>query len=153
MEAALQQVLTPQALLSSATTDVGLYFALHGLRLETNRPLQLPFQGASPLGGDPIKAVFHVRVESVTPETVSLATETAYDAASLAASTTAALQRMGMPTTQQAAAIEVLDRGTFLFDRTSGLMREVVIDRRITAAGQPARTDHWAFQLVAAPAP
>jgi hypothetical protein len=42
------------------------------------------------------------------------------------------------------------DEGTFVFDRTLGLMREVKVNRRI-ALGSTAGLDAWEIRLVSGP--
>jgi hypothetical protein len=46
--------------------------------------------------------------------------------------------------------IEMADDGQYVFDRTVGLMREVVVNRRM-ATGANRRLDGWEIRLVAGP--
>ena len=151
----LRQLLSPETMVATAAGDAQMYLALNGVELAAGERAQAPMSTAMPLGSGSIASVITITMDSVTPAVARLSTETAYDATALRAATTALVQQVAgralsaeeeakMPT------LQMTDKGRFEFDRTFGLMREVVINRRIAADGLE-RTDEWTLRLVAPP--
>jgi hypothetical protein len=148
------QVLSAEVLIASATRDAGTYFGLDGVSLPPGEAVEVDIAQPNPLGGGSIPAKFKVRVESATADSASLTTTTTYDAASLVRLTESLAKQAGAPISPGQLAklppIEMADEGTYLFDREVGLMREVIVNRRITA-GANRRLDGWQIRLLKSP--
>jgi hypothetical protein len=150
----MAQVLSADVLIASATRDAGTYFGLNGVSLASSEAVEIDIEQPNPLGGAALPARFSVRMESVTADTASLKTVTTYDAASLVRLTESLAKQAGAPIAPDELAklppIEMADEGTYLFDRHLGLMREVVVSRRVTA-GPNRRLDAWQIRLLSGP--
>jgi hypothetical protein len=148
------QVLSADVLIASATRDAGTYFGLNGVSLASSEAVEIDIEQPNPLGGAALPARFSVRMESVTGDTASLKTVTTYDAASLVRLTESLAKQAGAPIAPDELAklppIEMADDGTYLFDRHIGLMREVVVSRRVKA-GPNRRLDAWQIRLLSGP--
>ena len=85
---------------------------------------------------------------------MSLTTETTYDGAALLRLTESLVKQAGKPIPSSELAkvppIDMNDDGTFVFDRTVGLMREVTMIRRVVA-GSNQRLDRWEIRLLDGP--
>jgi hypothetical protein len=86
-------------------------------------------------------------MESATPAAASLTTTTTYDAAALQRMVQSLGQRGGLA---KLPPVQVRDEANYLFDRTAGLMREVIVSRHISA-GSTSRHDRWQLRLINAP--
>ena len=148
------QVLSADVLIASATRDAGTYFGLNGVSLASSEAVEIDIEQPNPLGGAPLPATFSVRMESVTADTASLKTVTTYDGASLVRLTESLAKQAGAPIAPEELAklppIEMADEGTYLLDRHMGLMREVVVSRRVTV-GPNRRLDGWQIRLLKGP--
>jgi hypothetical protein len=148
------QVLSADVLIASATRDAGTYFGLNGVSLASSEAVEIDIEQPNPLGGAALPARFSVRMESVTADTASLKTVTTYDGASLVRLTESLAKQAGAPIAPDELAklppIEMADEGTYLFDRQMGLMREVVVSRRVTV-GPNRRLDAWRIRLLSGP--
>jgi hypothetical protein len=148
------QVLSADVLIASATRDAGTYFGLNGVSLASSEAVEIDIEQPNPLGGAALPARFSVRMESVTADTASLTTVTTYDGASLVRLTESLAKQAGAPIAPEELAklppIEMADEGTHLFDRKVGLMREVVVSRRVTV-GPNRRLDAWQIRLLSGP--
>jgi len=150
----ISQVLSPAALIASATREVEIYFGLNGTSLAPGQTAETKLQVPSPLGGAEISARFRVQLESVAPDSASFKTTTVYDAA--------ALQRMTETLVRQAGGVvppgelaklppmQMTDEGEYLFDPVVGLTREVIVNRRMSVANV-SRFDGWRIRVLNAP--
>jgi hypothetical protein len=150
----MNQVLSPEVLVSSATREAGIYFGLNGVSLASGEVAEIELQQPSPFGGGVIPGIFRVRMDSITTSSVSLTTETTYDSTALLRLTESLIKQAGKPIPPSELAkvppIDMNDDGTFVFDRTVGLMREVTMIRRVVA-GTNQRLDRWEMRLVDGP--
>ena len=150
----VNQLLSPAALIASSTRDVQTYFGLNGVELAAGETAEADLQVPSPLGGGAIPAKFRVQMESATPDSSSLKTTTTYEAAALLRMTQSLAQQAGatIPPEElkKMPPMEMSDDGKYLFDRTVGLMREVIVNRRISL-GPMRRTDGLEIRLVSGP--
>jgi hypothetical protein len=150
----IAQVLSPATLLASATREAQMYFGLHGVALGVGEAVDTRIEQPNPLGTGTIPTVWRVRLESASAESAVVRTTTTYDAAALKEMTRALAEQSGKPIPPAALAqvppIAMADDGQYLFDRTIGLMREVIVNRRMTA-GANRRLDGWEIRLVAGP--
>jgi hypothetical protein len=148
------QVLSPDALIASATREVEIYFGLNGFTLSGKEAAESTLQVPSPLGGGQISAKFRVQMDSAKPDSASLRTTTTYDAAALQRMTEALAKQSGVAIPPEELArlprVQMADDGSYLFDRAIGLMREVTIHRRISAANN-SRYDGWQIRLLTGP--
>jgi hypothetical protein len=150
----MNQVLSPEVLVSSATREAGIYFGLNGVSLTSGEVAEIELQQPSPFGGGVIPGIFRVRMDSITVNSVSLTTETTYDSTALLRLTESLIKQAGKPIPPSELAkvppIDMNDDGTFVFDRTVGLMREVTMIRRVVA-GTNQRLDRWEMRLLDGP--
>ena len=150
----MNQVLSPEVLISSATREAEIYFGLNGVSLASGEVAEIELQQPSPFGGGVIPGIFRVRMESVTTDSASLTTETTYDSTALLRLTESLVKQAGKPIPPSELAkvppIDMNDDGTFVFDRTVGLMREVMMIRRVVA-GTNQRLDRWEIRLLDGP--
>lgn len=148
------QLVTPAALISSATRDAQIYFGLNGAPLTVGQTMAANLQQPGPMGGSVIPAVFRVRVESATDSAALLATTTTYDKDALLRMTVEIAQRAGAAVRPEDVAklpaMQMADDGKYEYDRTLGLMRKVTISRRVAMANQE-RLDGWTITLMEAP--
>jgi hypothetical protein len=149
----ISQILSPATLLASVTNDAQTYFGLHGVTIDVGEAVEVNLQQPSPLGGT-IAARFRIRAESATKESASFSTTTTYDPATLRELTRALIAKAGQAIPPQEAdkipAMEMADDGKFVFDRSAGLMREVIVNRRMTMGGMQ-RLDGWEIRLLKSP--
>jgi hypothetical protein len=150
----MAQVLSPEALISSATQDAQIYWGLYGAALASGESVAANIEQPSPMGGGTIPATFRVTMDTATSSTATISTTTAYDKNALLKMTLDLAQRAGanLPPEEVAKmpSMQLADDGKYEFDRASGLMRKVSINRRISA-GPQERTDSWVITLVEAP--
>jgi hypothetical protein len=131
-----------------------MYFGMNGTALQVGEPVEVEFERPNPFGGDPLPATFRVEAESATPTNAVITTETIYDREALLALMRGRLeQQTGRPISAEdgvsLARVEIADDGRYLLDREVGLMREVVLSRRVSAGD--SRLDRWTIRLVDAP--
>jgi hypothetical protein len=145
------QVLSVDVLIASATRDAATYLGLNGASLAVGQAVDVDLEQPSPLGGSPIPTKFRVRMESATADSASLKTTTTYDAAALMRLTQSLAKQAGKPIPPGELAklptIDMADEGTYVFDRTRGLMREVKVNRRVVV-GPNRRLDAWEIRLI-----
>ena len=151
----IAQILSPATLLSSATTDAQTYFGLNGVTLSVGESVDVNIQQPNPLGGT-TAARFRIRAESATKESAALSTTTTYDPAALREMTRALVAKAGQTIPQEEfdklPSMEMADDGKFVFDRSVGLMREVVVNRRMSMGAVQQRSDGWEIRLLKSPA-
>jgi hypothetical protein len=156
LTAMMRQTMSPTLLRSSATRDIEIYFALNGARLVVGEMVEVENEVPNPFGGDPLPATFRIRLDSATADTASLTTTTVFGPDAIRAVTATVAQQAGQPIPSEAlakvASSQMTDEGKFVFDRSRGVMREVVVDRRVMADGAVQRADHWTIRLVPAAA-
>jgi hypothetical protein len=148
------RVLSPSALIASATREAQIYFGLNGVELAPGEAVEVELDQPNPLGGGTIPTTFRVHLESATPDTAILRTITTYDASTLVPTVVALAQQAGKPVPPEELAkmpaMTMGDEATYVFDRTVGLMREVIVARRI-AADDARRFDGWEIRLLGGP--
>ena len=148
------QVLSPPALISSAIREAEIYFGLNGVSLAAGEAVEVDLEQPNPLGGGVIPAKFRVDMKSATKDSASIKTTTTYDPAALIRMTQSLAEQAGKPIPpEELAAIPPLkmnDDATYLFDRTVGLMREVSVNR-LVSAGDMRRYDSWQIRLLSGP--
>ena len=148
------QILSPEVLIASAMREAALYFGLNGVSLAAGEEAETEIEQPSPFGGAAIPATFRVRMDSVTAESASLTTATTYDSGALVRLTASLAEQAGKPIPPDQLAkippIEMSEEGRYVFDRTVGLMREVIVTRRV-GAGNSRRSDGWEIRLVDSP--
>jgi hypothetical protein len=154
MVSLMNQMLSPDVLISTATREAEIYFGLNGVSLASGEVAEIELQQSSPFGGGTIPGLFRIHMESVTTDSASLTTETTYDGAALLRLTESLVKQAGKPIPPSELAkvplIDMNDDGTFVFDRTVGLMREVTVIRRVVAGGNQ-RLDRWEIRLLDGP--
>jgi hypothetical protein len=154
MQTVVGQVLSPALLISSATQEADIYFGLNGVSLAPGEAAEADLEQPNPFGGAAIAAKFRVEMESATQDAASIKTTTTYDANTLIRVTQALVERTGKPIPPEELAkippVRMSDDATYLFDRTVGLMREVMVNRRVSA-GDMHRYDGWQIRLLSAP--
>jgi hypothetical protein len=148
------QVLSPAALISSATREAEIYFGLNGVVLAAGEAAETDLQLPNPLGGGVIPAKFRVDMKSATADSASLNTTTTYDSAALLRMTQSLARQAGAPvSTNELTKIPPMqmgDDGKYLFDTSVGLMRQVTVNRRLSA-GNNRRHDGWEIRLLNGP--
>jgi hypothetical protein len=148
------QVLSPTVLLESATREAQMYFGLNGLTLSVGRTVELDVEQPNPLGGAVLPALVRIRAESATDDSALVLTTTTYDGAALLRLTRSLVEQTGARITDEdlkkLPTVDMDENGRYAFDRTLGLMREVVVNRRVVA-GAERRTDRWEIRLSKAP--
>jgi hypothetical protein len=150
----MRQLLSPEALISSATQDAQIYWGLYGVALGAGESVAVNLEQPNPMTGNPIPATFRVDMGPATASAATLTTTTTYDKAVLLKMTLDLAQRAGASLrpdeVEKMPSMQMADEGKYEFDRASGLMRKVTINRRITV-GPLDRLDGWIITLVEAP--
>ena len=150
----LNQVLSPQTLLMSAMRDPQTYFGLNGAALDVGDEVEIDVQQPNPFGPTPLPATLWVKAESATPDAFVIVTKTTYDRNALTNMTASLLTQAGAPPAAAEAAkvpsMDMRDDGRYVFERTSGLAREVVVGR-VAAIGPERRTDRFEIRMVQVP--
>jgi hypothetical protein len=153
-EETVRRILSPAALIASATRDAQIYFAMNGVTLEAGETVEVPVEQPSPIGDGMMSATLRVRLDSATDAEATLRTTTTYDPADFVRATRALAQQFGKPIPEAELAklppIHVTDEGAYAFDRSVGLMREITVRRRMTM-GTNSRLDAWEIRLVTPP--
>jgi hypothetical protein len=153
-EELIGRLLSPAALISSATRDAQIYTSLNGASLAAGESLEATLQQPSPVGGGALPATFRVRMDSATVDSASLASTTTYDKDALLKMTLGLAQQAGAAIPPEELAkippMQLIDDGKYEFDRTLGLMRKVTINRR-TTLGNQVRLDGWTITLITPP--
>ena len=148
------QILSPEVLIASAMREASIYFGLNGMSLTAGEEVEIDIEQPSPFAGAAIPATFRVRMDSVTADSASLTTATTYDSAALWRLTEALVKQAGKPIPPDELAkvppMDMRDEGTYVFDRTLGLMREVIVSRH-NAVGGVRRLDGWEIRLLEGP--
>jgi hypothetical protein len=148
------QVLSPTILLGSLVNEARTYFGLSGVSLAVGETATAAVEQPNPFGGGSLAATFRVTMESATSESAVLRTETVYDAAAIVRAMRALMEQAGRPIPEPDPAapppVKLSDDGRFVLDRTLGLMRELVVNRRVVAENEQ-RLDRWEIRLVRAP--
>jgi hypothetical protein len=154
LEVMLGQLLSPTLLLGSVVRDAETYFGLSGVELAVGESITADLMQPNPLGGGSLPAKFTVRLDSATADSASLVTTTVYDGSELMRATLQLMEKAGEPVAPEEIAkfpaMQLADEGQFVFDRSVGLMREVVSIRRVTVAGR-SRLDRIEIRLAAPP--
>jgi hypothetical protein len=154
MERIASQALSPPALLAGATREAEIYFGMNGTALHVGEPVEVEFERPNPFGGDPLPATFRVEAESATATNAVITTATIYDRDAVLELMRGRLeQQTGRAVSAEdgeiLAKVQIADDGRYLLDRETGLMREVVLSRRVNAGD--SRLDRSTIRLVDAP--
>jgi hypothetical protein len=148
------QVMSVDILMATAIRDAATYLGLNGVSLAAGETAEADLEQPSPVGGGTIPAKFRVRMDSASAERASLTTTTTYDKAALMRMTEAVAKQAGAPIPPEELArlppMLMADEGTYVFDRTLGLMRDVKVSRRV-AVGDNGRVDAWEIRLISGP--
>jgi hypothetical protein len=150
----VSQFLSPAVVLESATRDAQMFFGLNGLMVSVGNDVEARIDLANPLGAGSIPATVRIRAESATNDSAVLSTKTTYDSAALLKFTQALAAQSGAGAAAGEIAkvdsLEMNEDGRYVLDRSLGLMREVVVSRRVVA-GPERRLDRWEIRLLTAP--
>jgi hypothetical protein len=153
-QAFIGQVLSPAVMVASVTNDAKTYFGLSGVTIAVGETIEAELEQPNPLGGGALPATFRIKAESATIESAVLLTTTTYDKAAFMEIARGLAEKTGKPLPAEELAklppIEMGDEGRFVVDRMTGLMREVVVKRRLSA-GPLQRFDGWDIRLVQGP--
>ena len=153
-QSVMTSIMSPTMLIASITNDAQTYFGLNGITISVGESVEAPIEQPSPLGGGQIPANFRVEAESATNDSAVLLTTTTYDQAAFREIIRELAAKAGKPVTQEALdkvpPMKMADDGRFVFDRSVGLMREVIVKRRVTA-GPAERLDAWEIRLLKGP--
>jgi hypothetical protein len=152
-EALVRQVLSPANLMTIATRDAQTYLSMYGAELAVGDAVEVPLSQPNPFGGDPLPAVLRVRMESASPESATISSAVVYDGDALKRMTVRIIAQAAVtPPPDEVAKFkfEMSDNAKYVFDRKSGLFREVTNDRRITS-GDMRRLDRCVIRLVREP--
>lgn len=146
------QVLSPEALIATSRRGAEVFFLMNGFVLAPGEVSEVRLQAPSPVGGIP--GTFRVELASATAAFASLKTTTTYDPAGLMRLAQAFALQGGAPMPPDEPAkpfsMQMTDDGQYTFDRTVGLMREIVVNRRIVL-GDSRRLEGWEIRLIQAP--
>jgi hypothetical protein len=148
------QLITPATLISSATSEAQIYFGLNGVELGDGEDFAVELEQPSPLGNGAIPVTFRIHIDSATTESALLKTTTTYDPTALLRMTQSLVQQSvkSIPPEELAKIppMQMSDSGSYLFNKSVGLMREVIVNRRISAGGVQRR-DGWEIRLIEGP--
>lgn len=158
VDALVRRLMSPPVLLASATRDAQTYFALNGATVNKEKPFTADLQQPSPFGGGTIPARFRLTLDSLDAHSASLATTTTYDPQAVARFS-AQLLAQAAPSTSAAAqtsaaqppALRIEDSAAYTYNRAFGLMSDVVVRRRVTAANTLNALDGWDIRLTRRP--
>ena len=148
------QILSPAALISSSIREAEIYFGLNGVSLAAGEAAEVDLEQPNPLGGGVIPAKFRVDMESATKDSASIKTTTTYDPSVLIRVTQNLAAQAGKPIPPEELAklppLQMSDDGKYTFDRMVGLMREVTMNR-LVSADDVRRYDGWQIRLLSGP--
>ena len=154
MQKMLAQALSPAVLIGTVTREAQMYFSLGGVALAVGETAAVDIEQPNPLGGGVLPATQRVTMEAATADSAVLTTVTTYDDAALRQMTRALVEQGGKPLPESELAklppMQMKDDGRFVVDRKVGLVRELVVNRRVMA-GKAQRLDRWEIRLVRAP--
>jgi hypothetical protein len=154
LEKVLRQTLSPAVMVASVTRDAQTYFSLNGVSIAVGEAIEAEVRQPNPLGGSPLPATVRISLESATADSCVVTMATTYDPAALLGMTRGFAEQLGKPIPEQELqkipAIQLRDDSRFVLDRKVGLMREVIVNRRVIA-GSATRLDRWEMRLVRAP--
>ncbi len=147
--ATLRQVMSPEMLLASATNDAKTYFGLYGVELKAGEGVTVEIEEPFPLSaGRTLPARLKMEMGELTEATARLQSETVFDPAGLRAAVEELLLKAGLKPEQlaQAPAMTIEDRGSYIYDRKSGWLKEVIADRTTKMPGAMERRDRREFR-------
>jgi hypothetical protein len=150
---AMNRVLSPGVLLSSARKDIDLYFSLYGVELEEGKPFEGTIETPNPLGSGNLRSEIRIVLEGIDKEKgeLQLAFEQRYDPSVFRDVMKPMLEQMGV----QAPAAETLPPGTltdtaaFRFNTAQGYMQRIRHERTI-ALEQIRRVDRTEIAVLKA---
>jgi hypothetical protein len=149
-QAVIGQLLSPSVLIASATREAQIYFGLNGIVVSAGEAVERSVDQPNPLGSGSIPAMLTISTESATSDSAILVTTSSYDPESLRKVTLGFIEQSGKRVPPEALAklpqIQMDDTGRYVLDRGVGLMREVTVNRRVSA-GANHRVDRWEIRL------
>jgi hypothetical protein len=149
----VQQILAPANLIGIAARDAQQYLSMYGADLRPGQLIEVPIEQPSPVGGGNLPAVVRIRMDSATPETAMISSIVNYDGEAVKKMTLGLLSRAGkMPPPEEIEKfkLELSDDSKYVFERKTGLFREVTNDRRISS-GTMKRLERCVIKLVKGP--
>ena len=149
----VQQILSPANLIGIAARDAQQYLSMYGAALSPGQLIEVPVEQPSPIGGGNLPAMIRIRMDSATPDAAMISSIVNYDGEAVKKMTLGLLSRAGkMPPPEEIAkfTLELSDDSKYVFERKTGLFREVSNDRRISS-GAMKRLERCVIKLVAAP--
>ena len=153
-QAVIGQLLSPAVLIASATREAQIYFGLNGVTVSAGDAVERNVDQPNPLGSGSIPAMLTISAESATADSATLITQSSYDPESLRKVTLGFIEQSGKRLPPEALAklpqIQMDDTGRYVLDRPVGLMREVTVNRRVSA-GANQRVDGWEIRLTQPP--
>lgn len=153
-QAVIGQLLSPAVLIASATREAQIYFGLNGVAVSPGEAVERSVDQPNPLGSGSIPAMVTISAESATADSATLLTRSSYDPESLRKVTLGFIEQSGKRLPPEALAklpqIQMDDTGRYVLDRPVGLMREVTVNRRVSA-GANQRVDGWEIRLTQPP--
>lgn len=153
-QAVIGQLLSPAVLIASATRQAQIYFGLNGVAVSAGEAVERSVDQPNPLGSGSIPAMVTISAESATADSATLLTRSSYDPESLRRVTLGFIEQSGKRLPPEALAklpqIQMDDTGRYVLDRPVGLMREVTVNRRVSA-GANQRVDGWEIRLTQPP--
>ena len=153
-QAVIGQLLSPSVLIASATREAQIYFGLNGVTVSAGDAVERSVDQPNPLGSGSIPAMLTISAESATADSATLITKSSYDPESLRRVTLGFIEQSGKRLPPEALAklpqIQMDDTGRYVLDRPVGLMREVTVNRRVSA-GANQRADGWEIRLTQPP--
>ena len=149
----MRQILSPANLIAIAARDAQQYLSMYGADLAPGRLIEVPIEQPSPLGGGNLPAVVRIKMDAVTADAATISSIVNYDGEAVKKMTLGLLSRAGkMPPQEEIDRfkLELTDDTKYVYERKTGLFREVTNDRRISA-GTMTRLERSVIRLVTAP--
>lgn len=149
-EGLLRQLLAPAALIGVALRDAVHYTGIYGQRLSLGEPIERADESVTPFDSKPVPVRMRFSLLSLTDTEAVLEGAGQYDAKALRSAIDRFLAATGRQSGAEAllaGGIELSESTRYVYDRRSGVMREVVHERRISY-GEARRVERWTARLV-----
>ncbi len=155
VQAAVRQVMSPSALLSSATQEITLYFDLNGIQIAPGETIEAQIYKPMPVVGGSLPATYRLTLDSVNETTAYLSSNMTFAEVDPLALAQQIAQATSVPIPEgemeELPPWEMADEGTNSFDLALGLMREMRVTRRMAAGDLAHNLDEWEIRLVEEP--
>jgi hypothetical protein len=149
IESGIRAMMSPRMQMDSATSDVRTYFGINGNSLAAGKPIEISL-------GQPTPATFRLTLDKSEPAQLSLSSTTAYATEGLSILRSKLLDQFGvsLPESEKSKLppMKMSDTGKYTFDRTFGLMTEVLVMRTVSMGGALEKRDGWEYRLTKRPA-